>query len=228
MAKNPIWTKLKRLRNGKTPRILDLFAGSGGLSLGFNAAGCELLGGLEIDPLAAKSHAVNFFKHLPEDKLRQHELPRDIIETCPSAFVKESAPAYNPENAVEFVIGGPPCQAFSIVGRAKLRQVNGHRHAFKNDARADLVDHFLEYVSVLRPLGVLIENVPEILRFGGRNVADEVAAKLYDMGYYARYTILNSVHYGVPAPSSRTDWAGSISRAMTMARSRSPASCSSR
>ena len=63
---NSIWEqKLNRLRQGCTPRVLDLFSGCGGLSLGFQSAGFDIVGAIEIDPIAIKSHAVNFYKTSP-------------------------------------------------------------------------------------------------------------------------------------------------------------------
>ena len=58
---NVISAKIKRLRSGEPIRTLDLFAGCGGLSLGFHAAGFQLSAAIEIDPIAARSHARNFF-----------------------------------------------------------------------------------------------------------------------------------------------------------------------
>ena len=55
--------KLNRIRSGYAPRVLDLFAGCGGLSLGFKSAGFEIAGAVELDPIAAISHALNFYKH---------------------------------------------------------------------------------------------------------------------------------------------------------------------
>ena len=52
--------KLRRLRDGRPARVLDLFAGCGGISLGAQLAGCQVLAGLELDPKAARSHALNF------------------------------------------------------------------------------------------------------------------------------------------------------------------------
>lgn len=55
--------KRQRLGESRAPRLLDLFSGCGGISLGFEAAGFEIVGGVEIDPLADDSHPRNFFKH---------------------------------------------------------------------------------------------------------------------------------------------------------------------
>ena len=57
--------KLERLSRGERPRTLDLFSGCGGISLGFELAGCEMIGGVELDPHAARSHAINFHKDNP-------------------------------------------------------------------------------------------------------------------------------------------------------------------
>jgi len=179
-------------------RVLDLFSGCGGLSLGFNAAGFEIAGAVELDPLAAASHAQNFFGKSTADVISHHATPRDITKFSPNNLAAEFNLARVDGRRVEVVVGGPPCQAFSIVGRAKLREIKGHPEAFKIDQRAELVIRYLDVVRALQPLAVLIENVPEILRFGARNVAEEVAEELDGMGYVARYTILNAVHYGVP------------------------------
>src|SRR5262245_5110173 len=70
--------KLARLATGGRPRVLDLFSGCGGLSLGFQAAGFQISAALEIDPDAAKSHGLNFHKDAPE-----HALARDITAVSP-------------------------------------------------------------------------------------------------------------------------------------------------
>jgi len=197
--------KIERLRAGKPLRVVDLFAGCGGLSLGFKAAGFELLGAVEYDELAVASHALNFFSHLAPEQQKVHATALDITKIDPEWLLKhlpEEAEYQGTDiatdEAVDVVIGGPPCQAFSIVGRAKLRAVNNHPLAFKVDSRAELYKDFLRFVSAYRPLAVLIENVPEILRFGEHNVAEQIASELEELGYAVRYTVLNSVHYGVP------------------------------
>ena len=106
--------------------------------------------------------------------------------------------ATSPDNLVDIIVGGPPCQAFARIGRAKLRQIAEHPEAYLNDDRASLYTHFLEYVDYFRPLAVLIENVPDILNFGSKNVAEEIASSLEELGYYVKYSLLNAVNYGVP------------------------------
>ena len=75
-------SKLDRLAQGRAPRVLDLFAGCGGLALGFARAGGTSVGGVELDPLAAQSYATNFHRTLEGDELANHSIGRDI--TLPS------------------------------------------------------------------------------------------------------------------------------------------------
>jgi DNA (cytosine-5)-methyltransferase 1 len=189
--------KIRRLRLGAAPRVVDLFSGCGGLSLGFQAAGFELRGGLELDSLAAESHARNFFGSSAE-LFELHKAPTDITETSPEEFLDHLKIQDDLDGAIDVIVGGPPCQAYSIVGRAKLREVANDPEAYKNDDRGDLYRDYLEYVNALQPLAILIENVPEILRYGNSNVPELICDQLAALGYVSRYTIINSVHYGVP------------------------------
>jgi DNA (cytosine-5)-methyltransferase 1 len=101
-------------------------------------------------------------------------------------------------DAFDVLVAGLPCQAFARIGRSKLREVTGDDDAFRNDERAGLYRRFLAYVEETLPLAVVIENVPDILNFGGHNVPEEICGTLKSMGYTAAYTILNAAHYGVP------------------------------
>ena len=75
--------KLARIRDGGAPRVIDLFAGCGGLSLGFLTAGFTVVAAIESDPIAALSHALNFFKDSPHPMSRLHGTARDIISAEP-------------------------------------------------------------------------------------------------------------------------------------------------
>lgn len=195
--------KAERLRQGKHPRVLDLFSGCGGITLGFHGLGCEIAGAVEIDENAARSHAINFFRaHSPSSVFELHARPRDIAETAPEELMAELG-AGAAETAVDIVVGGPPCQAYARVGRAKLRDVAAHPEAFKVDPRANLYLRYLFFVSRLKPLALLMENVPDIMNFGGHNIAQEVAETLEGMGYVARYSLVNAAFYGVPQMRDR-------------------------
>jgi len=189
--------KITRLRAGKAPRTLDLFSGCGGLSLGFAAAGFQISGAVEFDADAAKSHGMNFHPGRPE-----HARAIDIIETDPEHLAKELA--LGPvQDAVDVIVGGPPCQAFARVGRPKLREIDAHPQAFRHDPRARLYQEYLRYVEAFEPLAVLIENVPDVLNHGGQNIAEEICEVLAGKGYVCGYTLLNASFYGVPQMRER-------------------------
>src|SRR5258706_11161866 len=105
--------KLKRLGRGGPVRCLDLFAGCGGLSLGFQAAGFYIVGAVESDPIAAKSHALNFHKNTPDVELEILARQRDITAVEPSDLVRELKLDPDSLMAVGAIICGPPCPTFA-------------------------------------------------------------------------------------------------------------------
>lgn len=180
-------SKLARIRCGEPPRVLDIFAGCGGLSLGFERAGFELASFVEMDIAAAETYNRNFVHAaLVPARDARHVEPKEIIANC---------------GDIDVLVGGPPCQAFTRVGRAKLRALAPD--VYRSDARADLYRNFLRFVIDTRPVAVLIENVPDSLAYAGRNIPQEIASALEDLGYSAGYTLLNAVHYGVPQARER-------------------------
>ncbi|GJE53070.1 hypothetical protein GOFOIKOB_6146 [Methylobacterium tardum] len=195
--------KLTRLRRGEPPRVLDLFAGCGGISLGFQAAGFRIDAAVEIDPIAARTHALNFHGHEPPEVLAQHARSRDITSVEPGEVTADLGLG-DPERAFDVLVGGPPCQAYARVGRAKLREVADHPSAYKVDPRGNLYLRYLHYIRVTKPLALLIENVPDSLNYGGHNVMGEIAELLEkDLGYRARYSLINSAFHGVPQMRDR-------------------------
>lgn len=192
-----VLAKVHRLAAGGAPRVLDLFSGCGGLSLGFQRAGFSIAAAVELDPDAAASHGANFH---PGDA--RHARARDITQLRPSQLTTELG--LGPVgSAVDVLIGGPPCQAFARVGRSKLREIDEHPEAFLHDPRARLYLEYLRYVDAFKPLALLMENVPDVLNHGGQNVAEETCEVLEKKGYVARYTLLNAAFYGVPQMRER-------------------------
>ena len=197
MTNRIIQEKLSRLRTGGQPRVLDLFSGCGGLSLGFRAAGFEIAAAIENDPTAAASYGANF--HADDSR---HAVDRDITSTTPGQLVRTLKLGRVAE-AFDVVIGGPPCQAFARVGRSKLREIDAHPEAFRHDPRAMLYTPYLRYVKSCRPLAILMENVPDVMNFGGHNVPEEVCDVLENLGYVCAYTLLNAAFYAVPQTRER-------------------------
>lgn len=195
--------KHQRLLAGEPPRTLDLFAGCGGLSLGFDAAGFKTIGAVEFDPDAARSHAMNFLADQPHDRFEVHASAKDITRVEPEDLMRDFGLVGAADRHVDVIVGGPPCQAFARVGRAKLREVADHPEAFLQDPRGNLYLRYLHYVNELKPIAILMENVPDVLNYGGHNIAEETCETLAAMGYKCRYTLLNSVYYGAPQMRER-------------------------
>ncbi|WP_122467932.1 DNA cytosine methyltransferase [Brevundimonas lutea] len=192
-----VLARIERLRKGGAPRVLDLFSGCGGLSLGFHAQGFEIAASVEFDRDAAASHGANFHPGDP-----RHARARDITKLTPQQLAHELdlGPV---DQAIDVLVGGPPCQAFARVGRSKLREIAEHPEAFRMDARARLYLEYLRYVEAFLPLALVMENVPDVLNHGGQNVAEETRLFLEELGYEARYTLLNAAFYGVPQMRER-------------------------
>ena len=176
---------LARIARGGQPRVLDLFSGAGGISLGFQRAGFHIAGAVEMDALAAATHA-RAFGHDPA--------ARDMTLTEPADLGLTD---------IDVLVGGPPCQAYARVGRAKLREIADHPAAYKVDPRGNLYLRYLAWVTTLRPLGLLIENVPDILHYGHHNVAEEIVEALDGLGYDAKYSLINSAFHGTPQMRDR-------------------------
>ncbi len=193
--------KIERIAQGGRPRVLDLFSGAGGISLGFHRAGFQIDGALEIEPLPALTHALNF--HAGDRELtRLHARPRDMTRVEPDELASELRLG-SVDDAIDVLVGGPPCQAYARVGRAKLREVADHPEAYKVDPRGNLFLRYLAYVEAFRPLALLMENVPDIMHYGGHNVVEEMVDALDALGYVARYSLINTVFHGVPQMRDR-------------------------
>lgn len=193
--------KIERFREDRPLRVLDLFAGCGGLSLGFHKMGYEIIGAVELDKEAARSHAMNF--HPNDAFFSQHACSRDIQKVGPAELLQDIGITEDSSSAIDVIIGGPPCQAFTRVGRAKLRNINKEADAFLKDPRSQLYKRYLEYVRELAPMAILMENVPDMLNYGNVNIADLICQDLVSYGYKCQYTLLNSVFYGIPQMRER-------------------------
>ncbi|HLO87714.1 MAG TPA: DNA (cytosine-5-)-methyltransferase [Nostocaceae cyanobacterium] len=177
-------------------RTVDLFAGCGGMSLGFHRAKYKCVAAIELNDDARESHEVNFSRIAPPEGYATYI---DITKTSPFDAVSHLSSLFpNPESEIDILIGGPPCQAFSRLGRAALWDIAGQRYAHAYDERATMYHYFLSYLEALKPIAFVIENVREMGKFVGRNIAEEIAVTAEELGYETRYTLLNAVWYGVP------------------------------
>ncbi|MCK7579176.1 MAG: DNA cytosine methyltransferase [Chromatiales bacterium] len=160
-------------------------------------AGFELAAHMEMNDEANATYALNFAPDDPE-RLKQWARSRDMVSQSMDELIADFGLPGKPHTTFDVLAAGLPCQAFARIGRSKLRSVKGDEDAFKNDPRASLYRRFLEIVDETRPLAILVENVPDIMNFGGHNVPEEIAERLKDRGYVTRYTLLNAAFYGVP------------------------------
>ena len=188
-------TKTERIAEGLAPRVLELCSGCGGMSLGLQTAGFQLVAHVETDQTAAASYAMNLAPSVGASEA--WSAPRDMVGCGPETLAADLKLG-DPGAAFDILAAGLPCQAFARIGRSKLRSITGDDDAFRNDPRAQLYRRFLEYVETVQPVVILIENVPDILNFGGHNIPEEICETLEEMGYETRYTLLNAAFYGVP------------------------------
>jgi DNA (cytosine-5)-methyltransferase 1 len=166
--------------NWKLPTALDLFAGAGGLGLGLEWAGFEVVAANECDPIFAATYEQN---HAGTEVFAG-----DVLDPVVRAALLEAA------HGVDLVAGGPPCQGFSTVGKKS-----------EADPRNRLFRTFLEIVGELRPRAVLFENVSGFRNMYGGRAFHALVEGLDALGYgSAHCALLNAAHYGVPQTRERT------------------------
>ena len=170
------------------PKIIDLFSGCGGLTLGFEKAGFDVVAGVELMPEACQTISYNLDFRYGKD---QTHICADITQLEGDIFKNR----FGEEGCI--VIGGPPCQAYSLAGKAKLKSLGDDRINTK-DKRGYLYQDFLRFVYALDAKAVVMENVPESTSYGEKNIPETVCRSLKRHGYEAFWTILNSADYGVP------------------------------
>lgn len=169
--------------NQKRPIGIDLFSGAGGLSLGFEQAGFDVVAAVEFDPIHCATHEYNF----PDCKV----ICKSVADTNGSEIRRLSGIG---NRDIDVVFGGPPCQGFSMIGKRSL-----------DDERNSLVRHFLRLVLELKPKYFLMENVPG-LAIGEHSIYLKRLMEKFERGGYKierNYRILKASNYGVPQNRKR-------------------------
>jgi DNA (cytosine-5)-methyltransferase 1 len=179
-----VYQQTKRImkKNRQKPEIIDLFCGAGGLSLGFEKAGFKILYANDID-----NHSVSTYK-----KNRPNVEPDNIICCDIEDFLKENATKLKRNNC-DIVIGGPPCQGFSMANRQRII----------NDPRNRLYKKFIETISISNPKVFVMENVKGML-----GVADQVVDDFNKIGFDCKYQLFNAKNYGIPQNRERLIYVG--------------------
>jgi DNA (cytosine-5)-methyltransferase 1 len=175
----------------KAPTVLDLFCGAGGMSLGFQNADCVILGGIDNNPHAIKTHHKNF----PNSNLSKLEFKAQDI----GSIELIDLPIKTGE--VDILIGGPPCQVFSVVGIGKMKSLC---KVIEQDIRNFLYKHFIEFLNYYKPLFFVLENVNTlksnaIFQTLIRELKEGLSNNQQDYpGYDVEYKVLLASDYGVP------------------------------
>lgn len=165
------------------PTGIDLFAGAGGLSLGFEQAGFDVAAAVEIDPVHCAVHKFNF----PDCAV----IPRSVVGLSAIDIRRASGIG---GRTVDCVFGGPPCQGFSMIGQRSLE-----------DPRNRLVSEFVRIVAELDAGTFVFENVKGLTVGRHRAFLRELIEAFGDSGYDVRtpWHVLDAAHYGVPQHRER-------------------------
>lgn len=165
------------------PIGIDLFAGAGGLSLGFEQAGFDVAAAVEIDPIHCATHEYNF----PRSKT----ICASVVDLSGEAI---RSIAGLKEREIDVVFGGAPCQGFSMMGKRAL-----------DDTRNQLVFHYVRIVKELQPKYCVFENVKGLTLGKHAQFLEELVEALRDSGYSVLlpYKVLNAANFGVPQSRER-------------------------
>lgn len=158
----------------KKIKVVDLFAGVGGLSYGFSKnKNFEILIANEIEKDISIAYTLNH----PEVKMLNldiNDLNKELFDSVLNG------------NKVDLVVGGPPCQSYSTLGKRQM------------DDRANLFLQYKRVLTILEPKAFVFENVVGILSMEKGNLFKNIQKEFEEIGYTLKYKVLNSVDYGVP------------------------------
>ena len=160
-------------------KMVDLFAGVGGLSYGFSKLPeFEIIMANEIETDISKAYSLN---HPGVNMINC-----DISELTEEVIRKAIG-----DNIIDVVIGGPPCQSYSTLGKRQM------------DDRANLFIQYKRVLSIIKPRAFVFENVTGILSMDKGNLFKNVQKEFEELGYQLKYKVLNAVEYGVPQQRER-------------------------
>jgi len=204
-------------------KVLDLFAGAGGLSEGFIVNGYDIIGHIEMDKNACSTLVTRMMYHalVKKGKLKAYKnyvlgkITRDslveeyglqkerdsvicskIDEDNYRELIKCVKKMLGGEN-LDMIVGGPPCQAYSYIGRAR------DEHGMRHDDRNFLYLYYIEFLKALKPKIFVFENVPGLESAGKGKYLKDMRRLMKKAGYETDYKILNAVNFGVPQNRKR-------------------------
>ncbi len=166
---------------------IDLFSGAGGFSLGFDNKGFQNIFSIDIEPSFCETYRYNF----PNHKLIEKDI--SLVSDEEIRYLKEV-------EDVDVIIGGPPCQGFSIAGNIGRK--------FIEDPRNQLFKEFVRVVNIVKPKFFVMENVARLYNHNKGETRKEIINDFEKSGYKVECKILNSADYGVPQIRKRVIFIG--------------------
>ena len=167
------------------PKIVDLFAGAGGMSEGFRQAGFVSALAIEYDEMASRTFNFNH----PTTPILTKDI-REIQEAELRGLIRDQI--------VDVVCGGPPCQGFSLAGQR-----------LADDPRNQLFLEYIRILNLIRPRFFVLENVSGITSMAGGAILDAILGEFRKAGYECTFKVLNAADYGVPQARPRFFLVGS-------------------
>lgn len=170
--------------------FIDLFSGAGGISIGLKGAGFKCLLSNDVD----KNVKLTYEKNFPNIPFIYGDIKNKQTKELILERVKN--------HKVDLIVGGPPCQGFSIFGKRRFKNTKNYNPL--QDDRNDLVKEYFDYVKIIRPSWVIMENVEGIISLGNGIYIDFIKKTLKKLGYLNfDYRIINAADYGVPQKRKR-------------------------
>ena len=190
---------------GRGPSLIDIFAAPGGLSLGFNMAGFRLVAAVDND-----EKGINTLSHNFSDAM---VFSKDIQELDGKWLLDKVSMS---RGDLDVLVGSPPCQGFSTVGRVKIASLirkgiwklhNGNPRLI-DDPRNLLYKEFVRIVNEVEPKFFVVENVHGMRSYRNGNLINELLKEFQAIGYRTDYRVLNAAEYGVPQQRKRIFFIG--------------------
>jgi DNA (cytosine-5)-methyltransferase 1 len=172
-----IYSEQSTVVRGHRPIAVDLFAGAGGLSLGFEQAGFDIAAAVEIDPIHCAVHHYNF--------PNSHVICANVADLTGEDIRIRAGICHD----IDVLCGGAPCQGFSLIGQRAM-----------DDPRNQLVFHFVRLIQELQPKYFVFENVKGLTIGKHRKFLDEIVEEMTRIGYdvVLPWKVLNAADFGVP------------------------------
>ena len=185
--------------------FMDLFGAPGGFSLGLKLAKIKPLAGVDIDKYGVQTYRFNFKNAIGIEGDLRRITPHELSDKTGIS-----------KGDVDIIVGGPPCQGFSTIGRVKIANLakngkwdlNNHHPTFIDDPRNVLYKEFVKIISYFKPDIFIMENVPGMISHRNGETVKEIQKDFKTAGYTTEVKVLNAVEFGVPQKRMRVFFIG--------------------